>query len=102
MTAYQACVLMLFNTETVMTIPKIVDFLKCETSRVKEIMLTLLMRPSKSCRSGLVMKVKRDGIPPLPLLEDDEFRLHPNFKNAKMAFTLRRPQLSKEAKSLGM
>ena len=103
MTAPQACLLILFNTEKVMTIPKIMDYLKIDSTRVKQILLSLLVRPSKSCRSGLVMKMKRDGVPPLPLLTDDEFCLHPNFKNTKMAFTLRRPQSKgKESKSLGM
>ena len=86
-----------------MTIPKIMDYLKIDSTRVKQILLSLLVRPSKSCRSGLVMKMKRDGVPPLPLLQDDKFCLHPNFKNTKMAFTLRRPQSKgKESKSLGM
>ena len=101
MTAPQACVLMLFNKENMLTIPKIVEFLNLEIGRVKRIMLSLLMRPSKSCRSGLVIKVKRDGVPPLPLLEDDEFCLCSNFKNTKVAFTLRRPQLENMSKSLG-
>ena len=83
-------------------IPQIMDYLKIDSTRVKQILLSLLVRPSKSCRSGLVMKMKRDGVPPLPLLNDDEFCLHPNFKNTKMAFTLRRPQSKgKDSKSLG-
>lgn len=91
MVAPQACLLLLFNAHEKLTIPEIQDKLNLSQDKVKQLLMTLLVRPSKSCKTGIVVKHMQKGQRAMPLLPTDTFGLAPQFHHAKRAFAVKRP-----------
>jgi len=91
MVAPQACLLLLFNVHEKLAIPEMQDKLNLKQDKVVQLLMTLLVRPSKSCRSGIVIKHMEKGQKALPLLPTDTFGLAPQFHHNKRAFAVKRP-----------
>jgi len=92
MTAPQACMLLLFNNSPKLTIPQMQDNLQIKNPhQVKQVLMTLLQRPSKFAKSGLVEKVLKKGQKSMPLLNTDIFILSRKFQSRFLKFELKKP-----------
>jgi cullin 1 len=93
MSAPQACVLYLFNTNDKLTIPQIQNLLQVkESSSIQSILMTLLQKPLRNkSNGGLLLKIPVEGVKPLPLTNKDEFKTNSNFMCKLVKFDLRKP-----------
>jgi len=93
MTAPQAVILMLFEKEEKLTIPKIQNACCIKNANtVIEHLLTMLRKPTKKSNAGIICKVKVKGQKMLPLRTSDHFYMNDKFKGDKVMFELPAPK----------